>query len=159
MLARPTKGAALPFLGTFPLAPVLPSRLSEPRITVPSPPPRLPSVPAGRKPAPLQDRSIQCLEYKGLREASVEYKAAGAGPALQLELAPGRKPGENARRDEGLGAAGKFAFAERSLPCREISTQPTRAGRFLVKTVHPPQGKVICLHASAWTPQVPGEPW
>lgn len=117
----------------------------------------LAGVPAGRKPAPLQDRSIESLEYKELREASVEYKAAGAGPALQLELAPGRKPGENAR--QGAGAAGKFAFAERSLPCGEISTQPTRAGRFLVKTVHPPQGKVICLHASAWTPQVPGEPW
>lgn len=28
-----------------------------------------------------------------------------------------------------------------------------------MKTVHPPQGKVIYLHASAWTPQVPGESW
>ena len=103
MFARPTKGAALPFLGTFPLAPVLPSRLSETRITVPSPPPRLPGVPAGRKPAQLQDRSIESLEYKELREASVEYKAAGAGPALQLEQAPGRKPGENARLGVGGG--------------------------------------------------------
>lgn len=63
----------------------------------------LAGVPAGRKPAPLQDRSIESLEYKELREASVEYKAAGAGPALQLELAPGRKPGENARQGAGGG--------------------------------------------------------
>lgn len=77
----------------------------------------------------------------------------GAGPALQLELAPGRKPGRT--RDKGLGALG--ARSPRSL-CGEISTQPTRAGRFLVKTVHP-QGKVICLHASVWTPRSPGEPW
>lgn len=53
VLVRPTMGAALPVLGTSPLAPVFPSRLSEPRMSVPAPAPRLPSVPAGRKPAPL----------------------------------------------------------------------------------------------------------
>lgn len=44
-----------------------------------------------------RDRSIESLEYKERREASVEYKAAGAELALQLEKAPGRKPGESAR--------------------------------------------------------------
>lgn len=63
-----------------------------------------------------RDRSIESLEYKERREASVEYKAAGAGLALQLEKAPGRKPGESAARGEGLGAAGKFALVEKSAP-------------------------------------------
>lgn len=52
-------------------------------------------------------------------------------------------------RDKGLGAAGKFTFAEKSLSCGEISTQPTRVDEFLVKRVLPPQDKVVCLHASA----------
>lgn len=53
MLARPKTSAALPFLGIFPLAPFLPSPLSEPRISDPKLPPRLPGVPSGREPAPL----------------------------------------------------------------------------------------------------------
>lgn len=52
-------------------------------------------------------------------------------------------------RDKGLGAAGKFALAEKSLRCGEISTQTTRAGGFLVKTVLRPLCKVVCLHASS----------
>lgn len=58
-------------------------------------------------------------------------------------------------RDKRLGAAGKFALAEKSLHFGEISTQPTRAGGFLVKTVLCPLYRVVCLHASAWTLQVP----
>ncbi|XP_045840880.1 basic proline-rich protein-like [Meles meles] len=103
VLPRPTTGASLAFWAPslwpqfFPLASLSPS----------SPSPRLPvaypaSPQVGRR-LRSRDRSIESLEYKELREASVEYKAAGAGPALQLELAPGRKPGESARRGAGGG--------------------------------------------------------
>lgn len=91
-----------------------------------------------------RDRSIESLEYKDQREASVEYKAAGAGLALQLEKAPGRKPGESERAARGWGRLESSPWP-RSLHREEISSQPTKAEGFLAKTVFPPAGgKVIC---------------
>lgn len=90
-----------------------------------------------------RDRSIESLEYKELREASVEYKAAGAGPALQLELAPGRKPGESALR--GAGGGWKVRLRrEKSAPWGNF--HPARKGRRVSGENSPPsagQGRLF----------------
>ena len=118
-------GRSAPLLGTSPSAPVLPCRLSPG-----SPSPRLflayPASPQVGSRLRSRDRSIESLEYKELREASVEYKAAGAGPALQLERAPGRKPGERARR--GAGGGWKVRL-RREKSARWGNFHPARKGR------------------------------
>lgn len=89
-----------------------------------------------------RDRSIESLEYKEQREASVEYKAAGAGLALQLEKAPGRKPGESARR--GVGGGWKVRLGREVCTVRKFP--PSSQSRRVSGENYLPSrwGKVIC---------------
>lgn len=122
-LTGPTTGTVLPFPWHVPFSPCFPSSTLKVQKLLPCAYPR--SLQVGSQ-LRSRDRSIESLEYKELREASVEYKAVGAGLVFQLEKAPGRKPGERAR-GEGLGAAGKFALAEKSAPWGNF--HPAHKGR------------------------------
>lgn len=100
VLVGPTADTALPSPGHLPISPGSSfSPLSGQELR----PRAYPEPPQVGSRLRSQDRSIESLEYKERREARVEYKAAGAGPALQLELALDRKPGESARRGAGGG--------------------------------------------------------
>lgn len=109
-----------------------------------------------------RDLSIESLEYKELREARVEYKAAGAGPALQLELAPGRKPGESARPGAGGGWKVRLRLEESAL---WGNFHPAHKGRRVSGENSPlpaGQGRPFARNRSDPTaPSVPlpGEPW
>lgn len=100
-----------------------------------------------------RDRSIESLEYKERREARVEYKAAGAGLALQLEKAPGRKPGESARR--GVGGGWKVRLGREVCTVRKFPPSPQRQKAFWCKLSSSPLGARSSVRKSAWTLQIP----
>lgn len=148
-LTGPKRTQSSSVLGTFPLVPAFPSRLSEPRAASL----RIPQVPAGREPAPLPGSVHRESRVQRPARGECRVQSRGGGASAPAGESAGQEAGgERAARGWGRLESSPWP---RSLHGGEISTQPTKAEGVLAKTVFPPAGARSSVRENVWSPVIP----